>query len=139
MPRIITKLLVPLFLGIFTFNTLAEDPQRTITKITGDVYRFQNKFHYSIFVITGEGVVVTDPISADAAEWLHGEIGKMTDQPITHVVYSHSHSDHASGGAFFGDIPNVIAHENAPEDIDVVTPTERFSDTMEFSQGNKTF
>lgn len=139
MVKNLVKLLVPLLLAIFAFNVIAQDTQRTISKIAGDVYRFQNNFHFSVFVITGDGVVVTDPISADAAEWLSGEIEKMTDQPITHLVYSHSHADHASGGAFFGEVPNVVAHENAPEDIDVVTPTQRFEDRMEFSQGSKTF
>ena len=30
-----------------------EDVKREITKVTGDVYRFQNKFHVNVFVITG--------------------------------------------------------------------------------------
>jgi glyoxylase-like metal-dependent hydrolase (beta-lactamase superfamily II) len=139
MAKFIIRLLTPLLLAVTPFSLIAQDTTREITKIAGDVYRFQNNFHYSIFVITADGVVVTDPISADAAEWLNGEIEKMTDLPITHLIYSHSHADHASGGAFFGDVPNVIAHENAPEDIDVVTPTERFADTMAFSHGGKTF
>ena len=139
MTKLVLRLVLPLFLCFTSVGVMAQDTTRAVTNVTGDVYRFQNNFHYSIFVITGEGVVVTDPISADAAEWLSAEIAKMTDQPITHLVYSHSHADHASGGAFFGDIPNVIAHKNAPDDIDLVSPTERFADTMTFAQGSKTF
>ena len=139
MMKIVSRLVLPLLTFFTSVVVMAQDTTRAVTNITGDVYRFQNNFHYSIFVVTGDGVVVTDPISADAAEWLGAEIAKMTDQPITHLVYSHSHADHASGGAFFGDIPNVIAHENAPDDIDLVSPTERFADTMAFSQGEKTF
>ena len=36
------------------------------------------------------GVVVTDPINADAAGWLKAEIAKLTNQPITHLIYSHT-------------------------------------------------
>jgi glyoxylase-like metal-dependent hydrolase (beta-lactamase superfamily II) len=36
-------------------------------------------------------------------------------------------------------VPNVIMHENAPEDIDLVEATERFSDQMTFEVGTKTF
>lgn len=117
----------------------AQQAQRALTKVTGDVYRFQNKFHFSVVTITDAGVVVSDPINADAAAWLKTEIGKLTDQPITHLVYSHSHGDHASGGQAFGHIPNVIAHSNAPPDIDGVVPTLRFANAMSFSVGSKTF
>ena len=126
-------------LGLLANSGVAQEPQRQVSNIAGDVYRFQNNFHFSVFTITGDGVVVTDPINAEAAAYLKAEIEKLTDQPITHLVYSHSHGDHASGGAAFGDVPNVIAHENAPEAIDGVVPTERFGDKMQFSQGSKTF
>jgi glyoxylase-like metal-dependent hydrolase (beta-lactamase superfamily II) len=120
-------------------STFAQDVKREITRVTGDVYRFQNQFHVNMFVVTGAGVVVTDPINEDAAKWLKAEIGKITDQPITHLIYSHSHGDHASGGTEYGDVPNVITHQNAPEDIDLVEPTVRFKDKYSFSVGEKTF
>ena len=110
---------------------------RAITNIAGDVYRFQNKFHFSIFVVTDEGVVVTDPINTEAALWLRSEIGKTTDKPITHLIYSHSHGDHASGGSAFGDVPNVLAHKNAPEQIDGVTPTIRIDGVTTIEVGGK--
>lgn len=111
--------------------------ERAISNISGDVYRFQNNFHYSIFVLTDEGVVVTDPINNDAATWLRAEIEKLTDQPITHLIYSHSHGDHASGGTAFGDVPTVIAQENAPSDIDGVAPTMRIGDPATVQVGGK--
>jgi len=126
-------------LALLSGIATAQDTTRQITQIAGDVYRFQNNFHYSVFVITGDGVVVTDPINAEAAAWLNEEIAGRTDQPITHLFYSHSHGDHASGGEFFDGVTTVIAHENAPEDIDGVAPTQRFSDTLTFELGSKTF
>jgi len=131
-------ILILMLVGIVP-GTFAQDVKREITRVTGDVYRFQNKFHVNMFVVTGDGVVVTDPINEDAAKWLKAEIGKITDQPITHLIYSHSHGDHASGGTEYGDVPNVITHRNAPEDIDLVEPTVRFDDQYSFSVGEKTF
>ncbi|MDH3763704.1 MAG: MBL fold metallo-hydrolase [Gammaproteobacteria bacterium] len=124
---------------ITTGSAMAQDVKREITRVTGDVYRFQNQFHVNMFVVTGDGVVVTDPINEGAAKWLRAEIGKITDQPITHLIYSHSHGDHASGGTEYGDVANVITHRNAPEDIDLVEPTVRFDDQHSFSVGEKTF
>lgn len=105
----------------------AQDAKRSISKVTGDVYRFQNNAHVNVFTITSAGVVVTDPINADAAAWLKAEIAKLTEQPITHLTYSHSHGDHASGGSAYGDVATVIAQQNAPQDIDGVVPTIRFA------------
>jgi len=117
----------------------AQEVKREITRVTFDIYRFQNRFHNNMIVITGDGVVVTDPINAEAASWLRAEIARLTDEPITHLIYSHSHGDHASGGTEYGDVPNVIMQQNAPEDIDLVEATERFSDQLSFTVGSKTF
>lgn len=125
--------------AIATASATAQDATRSITKIAGDVYRFQNNFHFNVFVITGEGVVVTDPINAEAAAWLKAEIAGMTDQPITHLIYSHSHGDHASGGAVLAETATVIAAETAPADIDGVVPDIRFSERMTLALGGKTF
>jgi len=115
------------------------DAKRSVTEIAKDVYRLQNNFHYSMVVITDEGAVVTDPINADAALWIRSEVAKLTDKPVTHLIYSHSHADHASGGAILAAGAEVIAQANAPADIDGVKPTKRFEDTHEFAIGDKQF
>ena len=125
--------------ALMTGTVSAQAPARELTRVEGDVYRFQNNFHASVVIITNAGVVVTDPINADAATWLKAQIGELTDQPITHLVYSHSDLDHASGGDAFGNVPNVIAHINAPETIDGTAPTLRFTKHIEFSVGDHGF
>ena len=116
----------------------AQGGNRAITKVKGDVYRFQNSFHFSLVTVTSEGVVVVDPINASAANWLRRNLSKITDKPITHLIYSHSHADHASGGAELN-AANIIAHANAPEAIDGVAPTVRFKDKETLKIGNKSF
>lgn len=140
MKKLFTILLLVFITGTTAPHVaLAQEVEREITRVTFDIYRFRNRFHVNMFVITGEGVVVTDPINEEAASWLRAEIAKLTDEPITHLVYSHSHADHASGGLGYGEVPNVIMHDNAPEDIDLVEATERFSDNLSFTVGKKTF
>ena len=138
MRKLITILLVLATAGVASFAS-AQEVKREISRVTFDIYRFQNRFHVNMFVITGDGVVVTDPINEEAASWLREEIARITDEPITHLIYSHSHADHASGGLGYGDVPNVIMHQNAPEDIDLVEATKRFSDQLSFTVGSKTF
>ena len=87
-----------------------------------------------------DGVVIVDPINADAANWLKDNLATITDKPITHLIYSHSHGDHASGGKVYVDAgARVIAQANAPDAIDGVKPDERFDDTKTLEVGGKTF
>lgn len=134
------KYAIALFIALsLSLNlSLAQDAKRSITNVKGDVYRFQNNFHVNVFVITDDSVIVTDPIDANATDWLVSEIRKMTEKPISHLIYSHSHGDHASGGLAYGEVPNVIMQSNAPDDVDGVEATIRFKESMQFSQGGKT-
>lgn len=89
----------------------AQGVKREITQIKGDLYRFQNQYHYSVFYVTPEGVIVTDPINAEAAQWLKAEIKKRFNKPIKYVIYSHDHRDHIAGGEVFAnDGAVVISH-----------------------------
>ncbi len=119
-----------------------EDTPRAITKIAGDLYRFQNKFHYSVFLVTPEGVIVTDPINAEAATWLKGEIASRFGVPVKYVVLSHDHADHSAGAEVFADTALVVAHENAKAAIvgegrPTAVPDITFSDRMTIELGGK--
>ena len=117
----------------------AQDVKRSITNVAGDVYRFQNKFHFSVLVVTEDGIVFGDPIDADAAAWVKAEIAKRFGKPVTYMIYSHSHGDHASGGAVFADTATVIVQENAPAELDGVVPDIRFSEWLSFTSGKHKF
>src|SRR5262245_6351688 len=96
----------------------AQNPVREISKIAGDVYRFRNNNHYTVFAVTPAGIIATDPINAPAATWLKDELKKRwPDKPIKFVVYSHDHADHISGGEVWSDTATVVAHANAKEAI----------------------
>ncbi len=125
-----------LALGV-AISAAAQDATRSLENVTGDVWRFNNNFHSSAVVVTEEGVVVTDPINAGAAEWLKAEIDSRFGKPITHLVFSHSHGDHASGGTVFGDV-HVIAEANAPMEIDGVAVDQRISKPTSVELGGKT-
>ncbi len=134
------------FLGAFLLSPLgttgpafAQDTIRELNQVVGNVWRFQSNFHHALVVDTSDGVVVVDPINADAAGWLEAEIASRFDKPVTHLIYSHSHGDHASGGAVFADTAKVIAQENAPDRIDGVAPDIRFSERLNFRSGGHRF
>ena len=93
----------------------AEGPTRSIVNITGDLYRAQNNNHHTVFLVTDEGIIMSDPINRDFATWLRGEMEARFDQPVRYVLYSHSDWDHASGGEVFADTATFVGHENMLE------------------------
>jgi glyoxylase-like metal-dependent hydrolase (beta-lactamase superfamily II) len=116
---------------------------RSITKIAGDLYRFQNRAHYSVFLVTPQGILVTDPINPDAAKWLKAELAKrFPGVPIRYLAYSHSHADHIAGGEIFADTATVVAHEKAKqrivaEQVPTATPQLTFTDRKTIQLGYK--
>ena len=117
-----------------------QPPVREITKIAGEVYRFRNAGHYSVFAVTPAGVIATDPINADAARWLKGEIATRFNRPVRYVIYSHDHADHISGGEVFADTAAVVAHANARAAIvgekrPTAVPGVTFTDQMTIELG----
>lgn len=123
------------------YSATAAEAERSITHLAGDVYRFQNNAHYSVFMVTPEGVIVTDPISPDAAQWLNNEIQSRFSQPIKYVLYSHDHWDHVSGGAAFNEA-TIVAHANAvphieASDYPIELPDITFTNELMLTLGGK--
>ena len=139
--QLVVFLIVLLVSGVSAFGQ--QKPVRKITKIAGDLYRFQNRFHFSVFLVTPAGIIATDPINADAASWLKAELKKRFNQPVKFLIYSHDHSDHISGGEIFADTAVVVAHERAKATIigekrPTAVPDVTFSDRMTIELGGKT-
>jgi len=139
--------LTPLFLLCALFVVApqaawAEEPKREIVQIVGDLYRFHNNFHVSVFLVTADGVIATDPINADAAAWLEEAIRKRFGKEIRYVIYSHDHRDHSAGGEVWADTATVIAHDNTKRAIvgekrPTAVPDVTFSERLTVELGGK--
>ena len=144
MTKIFTRFVFVLVFGLLSAVAFAQRaPQRDIIQIAGDLYRFQNNFHYSVFLVTPEGVIATDPINSEAAQWLRDEIDRRFGLSVRYVVYSHDHADHVSGGEVFQEAGAlVIAHENAKRDIidenhPTAVPDITFDEKLTIALGGK--
>lgn len=118
----------------------SQGPVREITRIAGEVYRFRNDRHYSVFAVTPAGIIATDPINADAARWLKAELQRRFSQPVRYLAYSHDHADHIAGGEVFADTAVVVAHANAKAVIvgerrPTAVPHLAFTDQMSIELG----
>jgi glyoxylase-like metal-dependent hydrolase (beta-lactamase superfamily II) len=104
----------------------AARPMIETTKVEGtdNVYIFRHGNHQSIFIVTAEGVIATDPVAygrpQGGAAYV-AEIRKITDKPIKYLVYSHHHYDHIAGGQAFKDAgATIVAHKRAKERLEMI-------------------
>jgi glyoxylase-like metal-dependent hydrolase (beta-lactamase superfamily II) len=98
-------------------------PQIETTKVDGtdNVYVFRNGNHQSMFVVTKDGVIATDPVAygrPTGGQQYIDEIKKVTDKPIKYLIYSHHHYDHIAGGKAFKDAGAIIiGHKKVAEHL----------------------
>lgn len=74
------------------------------------LYMVTDNAYQSMFLVYETGVVVMDAPPGYSAK-IRQAIAEVTDRPITHVIYSHSHIDHIGGVTDLGGHPTIIAHE----------------------------
>lgn len=112
--RFRTSLAVALCLSAgFVSAAAAQQPAtRGIVNVTGQLYRAQNNNHYTVFLVTPEGIIMSDPINRDFSRWLKAEFASRFKVPVRYVLYTHRDWDHASGGVVFADTAEFVGHRN---------------------------
>lgn len=112
---ILTSLLIGVFglAGVVT-SAFAQQkpPARGIVNITGQLYRAQNDNHYTVFLVTPQGIIMSDPINRDFARYLKAEFATRFKVPVRYLLYTHKDWDHASGGVVFADTAEFVGHQN---------------------------
>ena len=116
-----------------------------VTEIAEGIYWLVGSGYQTMFLTTGQGVIVIDAPQPIGEKYIFA-INEVTDEPITHMIYSHHHKDHtgAAGQIFPADITylshkqtaDILAQENDP---DRPVPTLTFDGEMyELSVGDQT-
>ena len=154
------RILLAVFTLGFATNAVTQDkpaappaekpPLYATTKVDGtdNVYVFRYGSYQSMFVVTSDGVIATDPIGhgrPQAVTTYLDEIKKVTDKPVKYLIYSHHHYDHIAGGQPFKDAgAKIIAHRRAKERLEMVKdpstplPDEVFGDRRVITLGGTT-
>jgi len=113
-----------------------------LEQLADNLYTFRYGPYRSLFMVTDEGVIATDPVSPEAAVEYRAAIASITDQPVKYVVYSHAHWDHARGGQIFKDEgATFVAQERCVSNLhespspDIVPPDITFTDNYSVELG----
>ena len=108
-----------LLAACWSIQASAQFLPRGITQVTDNLYWAHQDSHRTVFLVTDEGVIMTDPISTEFSIWLKDEIQSRFGVPVRYVLYSHHHWDHASGGAVFEDTATFVGHENMLHNLEL--------------------
>ena len=134
----------------------APDPEKGYfsEEIADGLYWVTEGVYQAMFLVSDEGVIVVDaPPSMGPA--VVNAIAEVTDQPITHVIYSHSHADHIAGAGQYPPDAVYIAHAETAAQLEsalagnpmwgafvgggpVPVPTETFEDAYTLTVGDQT-
>jgi glyoxylase-like metal-dependent hydrolase (beta-lactamase superfamily II) len=108
----------------------------------GGLYMITDNAYQSAFLVHDSGVVVIDAPPGYAAR-IPQAIAEVTDRPVTHVIYSHSHTDHIGGVNALGGAPVIIAQEETARlltraaDPNRPLPTVTFTDQYSLKVGGQ--
>jgi cyclase len=72
--------------------------------------------------VTSTGVVVVDTKNPGWGQPILDTIKTLTDKPVTTIINTHTHGDHASGNVEFPATVDVVTHENTKTYMDQANP-----------------
>ncbi len=116
-----------------------------VEEIRGGLYWVTDSVYQAMFLTTGEGVIVVDaPMTI--GENLLKAISEVTDEAVTHVIYSHYHRDHIGAASMYPSDAVTISHEqtaarlarNHDPNRPIPAPTVTFEDTYTVQVGSQT-
>ena len=120
-----------------------QDKGYFVDEIADGIFWLIGDGYQVMFLVTGEGVIVIDAPQPLGEKYLKA-IADVTDEPITHMIYSHSHADHTgSAGQIFPDDIEYIAHHDTANtlilenDPNRPLPTITFDDKYTLSVGDQ--
>jgi glyoxylase-like metal-dependent hydrolase (beta-lactamase superfamily II) len=122
----------------------AIDPVRgyRVQELGHGLYMITDNVYQSMFMVYETGVVVVDAPPSFALNILKA-IAEVTDKPVTHIIYSHSHIDHIGGVKRLGGQPVIIAQEETRQllvrasDPNRPLPTKTFRDNYTLQVGSQ--
>ncbi|GGC42368.1 hypothetical protein GCM10011371_32210 [Novosphingobium marinum] len=112
-----------------------EEVSRSIEPVAQDLYRWTSGSYRSMFLVHEDGIVVTDPLNAEAARWLKGQLEeRYPGKPVSHLIYSHDHPDHTYGASELADEDTLVVSQRLARNTLVETKAQTLVPTVVFDE-----
>jgi glyoxylase-like metal-dependent hydrolase (beta-lactamase superfamily II) len=130
----------------YTSQPIPIDAQKgyAVVQIGDGIYWLVGSGYQTMFLTTGQGVIAVDAPQPLGEKYIQA-IEETTDEPITHMIYSHHHQDHVgAAGQIFSDEITYIAHRESADvlanasDPNRPVPSITFEDEYTLAVGNQT-
>lgn len=114
-----------------------------VQEVRDKLYWLTDGVYSCMFLATGAGVILVDAPQTLAPHLLDA-IASVTDEPVTHVVYSHHHADHIGGAGVLPPTATFIAQAETAAllareaDPNRPAPSVTFTDTYTLRVGTQT-
>ena len=113
-----------------------------VEEIRNGLYWVTDGAYNTMFLTTGQGVIVVDAPPSIGENYLKA-INEVTDEPITHVIYSHAHNDHIGSANIFPEDATYISHQEIADtlskrnDPNRPIPSVTFEENYDLEIGNQ--
>ena len=87
-------------------------PTGTIRKVRDNLYVIPGAGGNTTVFVTRAGVVLVDTKLPNNGEAILNQVRRVTDEPVSTIINTHSHPDHIGSNDYFPASVDVIAHEN---------------------------
>src|SRR5262245_53658316 len=84
-------------------------PEPDLREIRDGLFWLSDGAYNTMFLVSSQGVIAVDPLPTLGSRYLEA-VAKVTDRPVTHVVYSHEHADHIAAAELFPKSASIVAH-----------------------------
>jgi glyoxylase-like metal-dependent hydrolase (beta-lactamase superfamily II) len=120
-----------------------------VQEIGNQLFSVSDGSYNAMFMVTDQGVVVIDAPPSLGDKYLKA-IAEVTDKPVSHVIYSHAHTDHIGAAGIFPQNATFVAQQETASELQramkVATnksavppvPTVTFVKNMTLQLGNQT-
>lgn len=122
---------------------IPQDKGYLVREINGGLYWVTDGTYQVMFLTTGKGVIAVDAPPNLAQKYLKA-IADVTNERVTHLIYSHAHGDHIGAASIFPKGIKIIAHRETADllarakDPNRPVPTITFTKTYTLRVGTQT-
>ncbi len=104
-----------------------------LRELRGGLYWLSDGAYNTMFVVSSKGVIAIDPLPTLGPRYMQA-IRSVTDLPVTHIIYSHEHTDHIGGASLFPQGAQIIAQEDTARALARIADPRRPVPTVTFAK-----
>jgi glyoxylase-like metal-dependent hydrolase (beta-lactamase superfamily II) len=109
--------------------------------LRNEVYFLSNGRTNAVAIVTADGVVLLDGMSAGWGARVRDAVQKVSYMPVTAIINSHAHEDHAGADAEYPDAVQIVMHENSRKRLARSSAKDKgiktFADGLPVTIGNR--